>query len=119
MDIGKNRRPVNNHKAYHAHVYFEQDTLEFASDLCAQAGHRFGLKVGRVHQKAVGPHPKWSCQITFAATHFDSLIPWLDKNRQDLTVFVHALTGDDIKDHTLYAYWLGDNVALKLSIFNY
>jgi len=38
-------------------VYFEQDTLEFASGLCEKAGELFGLKVGRVHQKPVGPYP--------------------------------------------------------------
>lgn len=112
------RRPVNNHKAYHAHVYFEQDTLEFASGLCEKAGELFGLKVGRVHQKPVGPHPKWSCQITFAAKNFDAFIPWVDENRNGLTILVHALTGNDLKDHTEYVYWLGDSVELKLSIFN-
>lgn len=112
------KRPVNLHKAYHAHVYFEQETVEFASDLCAKAGELFGLKVGTVHRKAVGPHPLWSCQILFAARHFDELIPWLDENRKNLTVFVHAITGDDLADHTEYAYWLGDSVELNLSVFN-
>lgn len=112
------RRPVNNYKGYHAHVYFENETLKFASNLCEQAGELFGLKVGTVHQKPIGPHPKWSCQITFASKHFDDLIPWLDDNRNELTVFVHALTGDDLTDHTDHAYWLGDSVELKLSVFD-
>jgi len=92
--------------------------LEFAIDLCEKVDELFGLKVGRIHRKMVGPHSKWSCQIAFAAKHFEVLIPWLDRNRSDLTIFVHALTGDDLKDHTEYAYWLGDSVELKLSIFN-
>ena len=112
------RRPVNNHKGYHAHVYFERETLEFASSLCKQAGELFSLKVGRVHQKPIGPHPKWSCQITFSGNDFDEFIPWIDDNRNGLTIFVHSLTGDDLKDHTDYAYWLGDSVELKLSVFN-
>ena len=113
-----NRRPINIHKAYHAHVYFEQETLEFATDLCKKVGESFGLQVGAVLQKPVGPHPMWSCQIIFAAKHFDEFIPWIDENRNNLTIFVHALTGDDLMDHTEYAYWLGDSVELKLSIFN-
>lgn len=113
----ENKRPLNLHQAYHAHVYFERETLAFATNLCLQAGERFGLKVGTVHQKTVGPHPKWSCQILFASKHFDALIPWLDANRANLSVFVHAQTGDDLKDHTQYAYWLGNEVALKLSVF--
>jgi DOPA 4,5-dioxygenase len=75
------------------------------------------LKIGRVHQKLVGPHPRWSCQIAFTSKDFEPLIKWLDDNRAGLTVFVHALTGDDLKDHTDYAYWLGDSVDLDLSLF--
>jgi aromatic ring-cleaving dioxygenase len=114
----KTKRPVNIPKVYHAHVYFNDETLEFASNLCEKAGELFGLKVGRVHQKPIGPHPEWSCQITFPVKKFDAFIPWIDENRNELTVFVHALTGDDLKDHTDYAYWLGDSVVLDLSIFD-
>lgn len=116
--MSKIKRPVNIHKAYHAHVYFKKETLEFASHLCAEAGELFGLKVGDVLQKPVGPHPMWSCQIIFAAKHFDAFIPWLDENRKNLTVLVHALTGDDLMDHTEYAYWLGESVELNLSLFS-
>lgn len=112
------KRPINKHKAYHAHIYFEQETLEFASNLCAQAGERFALKVGTVHRRLVGPHPKWSCQITFGTRDFEQFIPWLDENRKGLSVLVHALTGDDLLDHTDYAYWLGEPLSLKLSVFD-
>lgn len=111
------KRPVNIHKAYHAHVYFEQETVELASSLCAEARTLFGLKVGAVIQRPIGPHPMWSCQIVFSTKHFDEFIPWIDNNRKDLTVFVHPLTGNNLIDHTEYAYWLGDSVELKLSIF--
>ena len=110
--------PINHHKAYHAHVYFDASTQTHARQLCEEAGNRFGLKVGRFHEKPIGPHPLWSCQITFGKKHFDKLIPWLDTNRKGLTVLVHALTGDDYKDHTDYAYWLGESVKLNLEIFD-
>jgi DOPA 4,5-dioxygenase len=106
--------PVNVHKAYHAHIYFDKNTLEHATTLSNQAGKLFGLEIGRVHQKPVGPHPMWSCQILFHRMQFDELIPWLNENRKGLTVFVHPLTGDDILDHTKYAYWLGESVELNL-----
>ncbi|CAM3911691.1 DOPA 4,5-dioxygenase family protein [Rheinheimera salexigens] len=112
------KRPVNSHRAYHAHVYFEQETLEFAAKLCKEAGERFNLKVGRIHQAMVGPHPKWSCQITFGAKHFDQLVLWLEQNRKGLTVLIHALSGNDLNDHTIYAYWLGDSVELDISMFS-
>lgn len=111
------KRPVNSHKAYHAHVYFDESTVDFASSLCEQAGELFNLKVGRVHRKLLGPHPEWSCQITFGAKHFDDLVPWLENNREGLSVLIHALTGNDVEDHTIYAYWLGDSLELDLSMF--
>ncbi|WP_428774791.1 DOPA 4,5-dioxygenase family protein [Vibrio sp.] len=111
------KRPVNVHKAYHAHIYFDASTLEFASNLCQQIEKQFSLHLGRLHQKPVGPHTMWSCQILFTHSDFDSFIPWLDQNRGDLSVLVHADTGDDLADHTTYAYWLGDAVKLDLRGF--
>ncbi len=108
---------MNSHRAYHAHVYFEQTTVEFASALCHKAGELFPVKIGRVHQKLVGPHSKWSCQIKFTSKDFDLLIPWLEKHREGLSVLVHALSGDELEDHTTFAYWLGDPVTLDLSEF--
>ena len=115
--MNKLKYPMNIHDDYHAHIYFEQETLTFATDLCKRAGDLFTLKVGRVHQKAIGPHPKWSCQIIFSSNDFEHFIPWLEDNRQGLKILVHALTGDNLKDHTEYAYWLGDAVELSLDVF--
>ena len=111
------KRPVNDYQHYHAHVYFDADSIDFARDLCTKASENFSLKMGRVHEKPVGPHTMWSCQLLFKNKDFDALIPWLDDNRDGLTVFVHPLTGDDLKDHTDLASWLGDEVALNLSCF--
>ncbi len=109
--------PVNIHNAYHAHVYFEKETLDFARRFCEQTCQKFDLLMGRVHQKPVGPHPKWSCQIKFTRKHFDELIPWLDLHRDQLSILIHGLTGDNLKDHTDYAYWLGQDIELNLDIF--
>jgi DOPA 4,5-dioxygenase len=110
-------RPKNRHEFYHAHIYFEKETLALATRLSQRIGRIFGLAVGELIQRPIGPHPKWSCQITFAKEHFSELIPWLDLNRAELTIFVHGLTGDHFKDHTDYAYWLGESETLNLSIF--
>ena len=42
---------------------------------------------------------------------------WLDEHRNGLDVFVHGLSGDELKDHTDYAYWLGNEHQLDLSMF--
>ncbi|MFD1383173.1 DOPA 4,5-dioxygenase family protein [Rhodanobacter aciditrophus] len=111
------KRPINVHQSYHAHVYFDEQTVQFATDLCHQAGETFGLKVGRVHEKLVGPHMRWSCQILFGHEVFDEFLSWLDAHRGGLSVLVHGDTGDNYEDHTTHAYWLGEEVDINLSHF--
>jgi DOPA 4,5-dioxygenase len=111
------RRPQNLHPAYHAHVYFGPDTVAQARELVARAGGLFNVQVGRVHEKPVGPHPAWSCQLAFDAAEFDKIIPWLDQHRGELDVFVHGVSGDELADHTTHASWLGNEWPLKLEMF--
>jgi DOPA 4,5-dioxygenase len=83
-------RPRNAFASYHAHVYFDERTTEQARELCETAASRFGVEMGRVHQKLVGPHPRWSCQLAFDAAQFDGLVPWLEAHRARLTVLIHG-----------------------------
>lgn len=116
MTAGRSH-PRNIFPEYHAHVYFDEKTVEQARKLCESAAKRFGVAMGRVHQRPVGPHPRWSCQLSFDSAQFDRLIPWLDASRDGLTVLVHGVTGDELKDHTTHASWLGEAVALNLEVF--
>lgn len=109
--------PVNVHAAYHAHIYFDEETTPQARALAEEAGRLFGVQVGRVHERLVGPHPRWSCQLAFDASQFDAVIPWLDAHREGLDVFVHGLSGNDLEDHTTHAYWLGREWPLNLAMF--
>ena len=111
------QRPRNLYSRYHAHVYFDAATLEQARTLCEAAAARFGVQMGRVHQRPVGPHPHWSCQLTFDSQQFERLIPWLEARREGLTVLVHPSTGDSLADHTTHASWLGRPAALNLAQF--
>jgi len=100
---------------YHAHVYYDAGTRERANVLCEAAGKVFQLSVGRMHDKAVGPHPRGSCQLAFKADEFARVMPWLIVNRGGLTVFAHANTGDAMKDHTEHVIWLGPSETLNLA----
>ena len=100
---------------YHAHVYFDAASREAAHRLCTDAGHRFGLAVGRMHDGPVGPHPRGSCQLAFGPELFGAVVPWLIVNRGGLTVFAHAESGDAIKDHTEHVLWLGPSETLNLA----
>lgn len=102
---------------YHAHVYFAQETLEQATALCERARDEFGVEMGRVHSKPVGPHPVWSCQLRVSTGSIGDVLGWLALNRDGLTIFVHPNTGDALADHTRHALWLGQMLPLDTSIF--
>ena len=110
-------RPRNVFTKYHAHVYFGEGKTEQARQLCQEAANRFGVVMGRVHEKPVGPHPHWSCQLAFDSTQFDKLIPWLDEHRGGLNVLVHPSTGNSLEDHTRNASWLGEPSKLNTEMF--
>lgn len=103
---------------YHAHVYFNAQTLPQARTLCETAAQHFPLKMGRVHEKPVGPHPDWSCQLAFKAALFADVIPWLMLHRNGLVVFIHPITGNDLVDHRDYALWMGAVRPLNLSVLS-
>jgi DOPA 4,5-dioxygenase len=100
---------------YHAHVYYDAATREEARLLCEAAGKRFPITVGRMHDNPVGPHPRGSCQLAFGTEQLAEVLPWLVLNRNGLTVFTHAETGNAIRDHTAHVIWLGPSETLDLS----
>lgn len=102
---------------YHAHVYFDAETLAQARALCEAARDSFGIEMGRVHERAVGPHPDWSCQLTIPTEKFAEVVPWLALNRDGLVVFVHPETGEELADHTERAMWMGAIRPLDTSVF--
>ncbi len=102
---------------YHAHIYFDHDTVDQARALCQAAGESFGVGVGRLHERNVGPHPMWSCQLSASPAQFAELLPWLSLNRDGLIVFSHPDTGEHLVDHRDRGIWLGTGLVLDLSIF--
>ncbi len=103
---------------FHAHIYFDADQLDRARALAAAALERFGVLVGHFHVAPVGPHPRGSCQLTVAPGHFGDFAQWLTLNRDGLTIFAHATTGDDLADHTQHVIWFGPSEPLNLSMFD-
>lgn len=102
---------------FHAHIYYGKDTLEEARALREKAGKLFNLDLGRLHEKPVGPHLPWSCQLSVPNEKFAEVISWLALNRGRLDFFIHPVTGDDLADHTKHAMWLGKSYDLNLEIF--
>ncbi|MGI9424802.1 MAG: DOPA 4,5-dioxygenase family protein [Hyphomicrobiaceae bacterium] len=105
-------------KGFHAHIYFDESTVAQATQLCTRCRDEFGVEMGRVHQKTVGPHPDWSCQLAFGPDKFADVVPWLMLNRDGLVVFLHPDTGEALPDHRDRAIWMGDVRPLNLSVFD-
>lgn len=107
----------NSHDSYHAHFYFDESSLALATALRTTIRDELGLEVGNLNTRLVGPHPQWSFAATFSHDAFDTFVPWIKANRQELTVLIHAVTGDDLIDHTEHVHWLGSPIKLDLSGF--
>lgn len=101
---------------FHAHIYFDPHELEFARALAEEARARFGVAVGRFHERPVGPHPRGSCQLTVAPERFGEFALWAPVSRRGLTLFAHATTGDEIADHTSHVVWFGPSEPLDLTV---
>jgi DOPA 4,5-dioxygenase len=99
---------------YHAHVYYDAESKPAAAALRAAIEATFDVRLGRWHDRPVGPHPRWSYQIAFAPARFAEIVPWLALNRGGLTIFLHPETGDALADHRDHAIWLGDKAELDL-----
>ena len=86
--------------------------------LCEEARDAFGVEMGRMHEKPVGPHPDGSCQLSVPPEKFGAVVPWLALNRDGLNILLHPETGDELKDHSEHALWMGEIRPLDMSIFN-
>ncbi|MEL6997072.1 MAG: DOPA 4,5-dioxygenase family protein [Pseudomonadota bacterium] len=101
---------------WHAHVYFSSDQVTQARMICEAVRDSFDVQMGRMHVDPVGPHPTGSCQLTVPPDKFADVTAWLALNRDGLTVFTHAETGDVFADHTEHVIWLGESQPLCLDV---
>jgi len=102
---------------FHAHIYYDAADVQRAKALAAAVHERFGVAVGHFHLGPVGPHPRGSVQMTVPTEQFGEVATWLAFNRDDMTVFAHATTGDDRRDHGHNVVWFGPSELLDFSIF--
>ena len=104
---------------YHAHVYYDsKKTRRRARRLRERVAAEFPqARLGRWHDELVGPHSRSMYQVAFPASMVASFLPWLMLNRDGLTVLLHPETGNDYRDHTAHAAWLGGALRLRLAAF--
>ncbi len=112
--------PAGFPREFDAHIYFEESSRSFAKTLREKAMTAFeGQRVftGEMIPIGIGPHPIPMFEINFPKEMFSEVVLWLMKERGDLSVLVHELTGNDLYDHTQAALWLGSQVPLNYSVF--
>lgn len=102
---------------FHAHIYYDPQEVSRARELAAAAQARLPIEVGHFHLRPVGPHPRASVQLTVPSDAFGDVAQFLALNRNGLTIFAHAETGNDLADHTQHVIWFGPSEQLDLSIF--
>lgn len=104
---------------YHAHVYFEPNTMMTAINVLerftSSVTNWTNIKVGKVHEGPVGPHPKGMFMIAFTQVDFGNIVSWLMLERHGLTVLVHPETGNELADHTIHPLWMGEILPLDLT----
>ena len=117
QSLRRKKRPASI-KAYHAHVYYDvKSTRARAARLRRRVAQKFPqAKLGRWHDELVGPHTQSMYQIAFPARAFATFVPWLMLNRDGLAVLLHPETGDDYRDHTAHACWLGTQLPLRAEV---
>lgn len=109
--------PKDFKREFDIHIYFDESTRKEAEALQEKLKKTFKpeyLFVGYLLDKPVGPHPVPMFECNFQEPFFQEIVLWLMKERGGLNILVHPLTGDDYRDHTDCAIWLGKSIELKL-----
>ncbi|KAE8444265.1 hypothetical protein EG329_000765 [Mollisiaceae sp. DMI_Dod_QoI] len=85
-----------------------------------------GIRGALFWEEPIGPHPLAMFEVNlFTPAQFGAFIPWLVINRGPLSALIHPNcvdpeTGeheDEYRDHTQRATWMGNPIALDLSLF--
>jgi len=108
---------------FHAHIYYEASDRSTAQQLHSELQAKKGtgdlvdvIFVGAMTDRAVGPHPIPQYEVHFYGKALPTVVERIKANR--LRALVHRLTNDDLADHTSQALWIGEPLALDLSVLD-
>ncbi|KAF1820465.1 uncharacterized protein K489DRAFT_411724 [Dissoconium aciculare CBS 342.82] len=103
---------------FDVHIYFLQtDAVEkkYAEELHERVRREFPeLRVYQVWDRPIGPHPVGMFEVNlFTPAQFGAFVAWLVIHRGPLSALIHPNTGDDMRDHTQLATWMGTPYPLQ------
>jgi aromatic ring-cleaving dioxygenase len=108
---------------WHAHVYYEAAQRAEAEALRGRFAGLTGadsepqfLYVGRMVDGPIGPHPLPQFESHFAERWCEEVMAMIEPT--GLRALIHPLTDDDLADHTVDAQWIGEPLALDLSVLD-
>jgi len=111
-------------KEWHFHIYFHTEiprehkaALELRDAVLKlrRDGAFVAVPLLRVDAKPFGPHTIGSYEIWVPAESFVSVYSYLCLNRGELSVLVHPLTREVLKDHETRIAWIGPSYPLKVN----
>lgn len=98
---------------YHAHIYWENEAQRFEALHLREPLRELGCKVGSIHEEPIGPHPLAMYQVNYSSTIAKAVEGLLYKAK--LHILLHEDTGDDVRDHTEGARWIGRPLNLDIA----
>ncbi|EMG49662.1 putative 21.2 kDa protein [Candida maltosa Xu316] len=116
-------------KYYDFHVYYyahkpaslkeSKDLLnKLLADFPEDTGNGSILVKQLPDDKVIGPHSTqfWEADVLRPEV-FVKVLSWFQLNHGNLSVLIHPQTGDDFKDHSSSALWLGDKLPIFFEVF--
>jgi aromatic ring-cleaving dioxygenase len=101
-------------RGFHAHVYFDAITRRTAERIRDDLAQHLGVNVGALHERPVGPHARAMFQVTIRPEQFATVVPWLMVNRTGLSVLVHPISDDPVRDHDTSPLWMGEPLRIDV-----
>lgn len=75
-------------------------------------------QVSKFNRHPAGPHPVGNFQIWTPQEYFSQMLSFLMDKRGNISVLLHPLGKNPLRDHTADAMWLGEKYPLDLSVLS-
>ena len=97
---------------YHAHIYWQNEDQRREALYLRQPLQELGCQLGTIHNEPIGPHPHAMYQANYNSNIAEEVVQLLSKTKLD--ILLHEDTGDDLRDHTEGARWIGRPLTLNI-----